>query len=146
MTSVGARIEMTKVSLDLMRERPLIGWGTGAYRKHFCERVSNDEVCATGGYHPHNQFLSFGVQWGLIGILAYLAFLASAIYHSRPFSRPDKILAYGLISSLIVDSLLHAPLFLVGEAQFYILMLAVVLAKTKLNRPPSIQDQKTSLS
>src|SRR5690606_36936652 len=105
----------------------------------FCERASNDEVCSTGGYHPHNQFLSFGVQWGLLGILAYLALFASAIYHCRNFSRPEKVLAYGLISSLLVDSLLHGPLFLVGEAQFFILMLAVVLSKHGLDSSQTLR-------
>lgn len=63
MTSVGARIEMTRVSMDLVRERPLTGWGTGAYPKHFCERVSNDSVCATGIPSPQSIF----IFWGSMG-------------------------------------------------------------------------------
>jgi len=44
------------------------------------------------------------------------------------------VLAWGLIAALLVDSLLHAPLFLVGEALFFTLMLAVVLAPEPRSR------------
>lgn len=135
-TSVGARIEMAKTSLDLIRERPLIGWGTGSYPKQFCERAITEKMCAVGGYHPHNQLLSFGVQLGLVGILAYLAFLATAIRQARYFDQSQKTLAIGLVGTLVIDSLLHAPLFLVGEAQFFILMLAVVLAQNRHHADP----------
>lgn len=129
-TSVGARIEMTRVSVALIGERPVLGWGTGAYRNQFCDRAVTEELCAVGGYHPHNQFLSFGVQLGLLGLLAYLAFLVTAIREAWHFSRPERTLAFGLLGILVVDSMLHAPLFLVGEAQFFILMLALVMAKS----------------
>ena len=130
-TSVGARIEMAKTSLELIRERPLIGWGTGSYPKQFCERAITEQMCAVGGYHPHNQFLSFGVQLGVLGILAYLAFFITAVRQARHFSNPEKTLALGLLGILVIDSLLHAPFFLVGESQFFILMLAVVLAQIR---------------
>lgn len=130
-TSVGARIEMAKASLELIQERPLIGWGTGSYPKQFCERAITEEMCAVGGYHPHNQFLSFGVQLGLLGILAYLAFLATVVWQTRYFDHSQKTLAFGLLGALLIDSLLHAPFFLVGESQFFILMLAVVLAQNQ---------------
>lgn len=135
-TSVGARIEMAKTSLDLIRERPLIGWGTGSYPKQFCERAITEEMCAVGGYHPHNQFLSFGVQLGIVGMLAYLVFLATAVRQTRYFGQSQKTLAFGLIGALVIDSLLHAPFFLVGESQFFILMLAVVLAQNRYQTNP----------
>src|SRR5690606_7174709 len=102
--------------------------GTGSYSEEFCSRINSEKLCKIGGYHPHNQFLAFGVQLGMVGILAYVLFLASAVHHTRPLDTPQKVLGFGLIGALLVDSLLHGPLFLVGEAQFFILMLAVFLA------------------
>lgn len=127
-TSVGARIAMARISLDLIGERPIFGWGTGAYGEEFCSRADSDKLCKVGGYHPHNQFLAFGVQLGVIGILAYVLLLISAIRHAWLLDTPQKVLGLGLIGALLVDSLFHGPLFLVGEAQFFILMLAVLLA------------------
>ena len=141
-TSIGARIEMTKISLDLIQQRPLIGWGTGAYRKHFCERALTEEMCSIGGYHPHNQFLSFGVQLGLVGILAYLAFFAAAVRQTRYYGTTQRTLVFGLLGALLIDSLLHAPFFLVGELQFFVLMLAVLLAPNQ--RHASQCDKETN--
>lgn len=132
-TSVGARLDMARKSAALIEERPLLGWGTGAYPTQYCRLTPSEEGCKVGGYHPHNQFLAFGVQLGALGILGYLAFLGSAAWRASLYSGPRKTLAFGLLAALLVDSVLHAPLFLVTEAQFFTLMLAVVLA----HRPPT---------
>jgi O-antigen ligase len=127
-TSVGARIDMLHKSIHLIKERPLVGWGTGSYPTEYCRLAASETACDVGGYHPHNQFFAFGVQLGMVGILAYLVFLGGAVWRSLSYAAPQQVLALGLLGVLLVDSLLHAPLFLVGEAQFFILMLAVVLA------------------
>lgn len=128
-TSVGQRVEFFRKSVELIKERPLAGWGTGAYPKEFCRIALTEEWCMLGKFHPHNQFLAFGVQLGLLGILGYLTFFACALRQAWHFNRPEKVLAIGLAGALLVDSFLHAPLFLVTEAQFFTLMLAVVLAR-----------------
>jgi hypothetical protein len=63
----------------------------------------------------------------LLGIGVFLYFLWSAIETARKLDLHQKVLALGLISTLIVDSFLHAPLFLVSEAQFFIIMLGLLL-------------------
>lgn len=143
-SSVGSRMEMAYISLELIKERPLVGWGTGAYRTKFCERAPV-ELCPLGG-HPHNQFLFFTVQMGVIGLFAYIGMLAAGLSQAWRLPPREKTLAAGLISILIVDSLFHAPFFLVGEAQFFILMLGVVLAqKTAFNSKASTSFQGRSV-
>lgn len=127
LTSVGQRVEFTKKSLVLISERPLFGWGTGSYAKEFCRVATSAEWCEAGRHHPHNQFLAFGVQLGLLGILAYLAFLGSIFKQAQRFSLPGKVLTVGLLFTLLTDSILHAPLFLVTETQFFVLMLAIMM-------------------
>lgn len=134
LTSVGQRVEFTKKSLQLIQERPLFGSGTGSYAKEFCRVAISAEWCEAGRHHPHNQFLAFGVQLGLLGILAYLAFLGSALRQARRFSLPEKVLCFGLLCTLLTDSILHAPLFLVTETQFFVLMLAIMM-----NFPTALQ-------
>jgi O-antigen ligase len=128
LTSVGQRVEFFKKSIVLIKERPLFGWGTGAYGKEFCRVAISPEWCQAGKAHPHNQFLSFGVQFGILGIIFYLAFLGSIVKAAEKFDSADKALLIGLLGILIVDSFFHAPLFLVAEAQFFILMLGILSA------------------
>ncbi len=127
LTSVGQRVEFFKKSLELIKERPILGWGTGSYAQQFCRVAISEEWCQAGKFHPHNQFMAIGVQIGLLGIGVFLYFLWSAIETARKLDLHQKVLALGLISTLIVDSFLHAPLFLVSEAQFFIIMLGLLL-------------------
>lgn len=127
LTSVGQRVEFTKKSLELIKERPFFGSGTGSYAKEFCRVAISPEWCEAGRHHPHNQFLAFGVQLGLMGICAYLFFLASVYKQAQRFSLPEKVLCIGLLGTMLTDSILHAPLFLVTETQFFILMLAIMM-------------------
>lgn len=128
LTSVGQRVEFFKKSVLLIEERPLFGWGTGSYAKEFCRIAISPEWCRAGSAHPHNQFLAFGVQFGFFGIFCYLIFLGSAVQCARKLNSPENVLLIGLVGVLIVDSFLHAPLFLVAEAQFFILMLGILAA------------------
>lgn len=128
LTSVGQRVEFLQKSLVLIGEKPILGHGTGSYGKEFCRIAESSEWCEVGKAHPHNQFMSMGVQFGLVGILAYIYLLGSVLWNSLALTAVDRLLGVGLMLTLLTDSLFHAPLFLVGEAQFFTLMLAVILA------------------
>ena len=41
---------------------------------------------------------------------------------------PNRILGLGLVATLVTDSMFHAPLFLVSEAAFFMLLLSVFMA------------------
>jgi O-antigen ligase len=127
LTSVGQRVEFFTKSLELIKEKPILGWGTGSYAQQFCRVAISDEWCQAGKFHPHNQFMAIGVQLGLLGIGIFIYFLWSAIEIAKKLDLSQKVLALGLIATLIVDSFLHAPLFLVSEAQFFIIMLGLLL-------------------
>ena len=128
LSSVGQRVEFFKKSVELIKERPVFGWGTGSYAKEFCRVATSEEWCQAGKFHPHNQFMAFGVQLGLLGIVMYGLFLCSATKMASQFQLPEKVLGLSLIATLIVDSVLHAPLFLVTEAQFFTLLLALMMS------------------
>ncbi len=133
LTSVGQRVEFFKKSMQLIQERPLLGFGTGAYRKEFCRVAETQEWCVAGGFHPHNQFLAFGVQLGIAGLLAYLAYLAICISQTLRLPADERTVGVGLVATLIADSIFHAPLFLIAEAAFFILLLPLFMAKKPLS-------------
>lgn len=125
LSSVGQRVEFTKKSIELIKERPFIGFGTGSYATEFCRVADSKEWCEAGKFHPHNQFLAFGVQLGIMGVLAYLLFFSAMSAEAVGSTLPLSIVRFGLIATLLVDSLVHAPLFLSTEAQFFILLLSI---------------------
>lgn len=138
-SSVGQRVEFMRKTFDLMREKPIFGYGTGSHQKEYCRVGQTPEWCTGLALHPHNQFLSFGLQFGVIGILAYLVFIGTCIRQSLHQSAQFRILGMGMVATLIVDSMFHAPLFLISEAAFFILLLPLFLAQS----PPSKSSSMT---
>jgi O-antigen ligase len=128
LSSVGQRIEFIKKGMQLILERPVTGFGTGSYKTEFCRVADSPEWCTAGGFHPHNQFIAFGVQLGLVGIMAYLIWLAVSLKQALRLPLESKILGVGLLATLMVDSMFHAPLFLVAESAFFMLMLPLFMA------------------
>lgn len=128
LSSVGQRVEFFKKGLQLIKERPLFGFGTGSYHKEFCRVADTEEWCLAGGFHPHNQFIAFGVQLGIAGLIAYLAFLAVCVQQALLLPDPSRIMAVGLVATLIADSIFHAPLFLIAEAAFFMLLFPLFMA------------------
>ncbi len=72
-TSVGLRINWAINSMELIKEKPLIGFGTGSFKKEY-KRINEQkspEVKSTG--HPHNFYIFTLVQFGIVGLLFLLA-------------------------------------------------------------------------
>lgn len=74
--SIPMRMVLWRSAYDIIREQPLAGVGTGdmpAALRHYHEKTHSKLSEEWRVLHPHNQFLSIGVQFGIIGLL-YLAF------------------------------------------------------------------------
>lgn len=135
-SAAGQRLAFYQKTIGLILERPFSGWGTGSYTRQFCRVVNSPQWCALGGFHPHNQFLLYGVQLGVVGVLAYVWFLVAPWIQARDMSLPDRTLLLGLALILLISSLFNAPLFFANEANFFLIMLAVLLARGPMARRP----------
>lgn len=131
-SAAGQRLEFYEKTIELIRERPLSGWGTGSYTRQFCRVVDSPQWCSLGGFHPHNQLLLYGVQLGVVGMLAYLWFLMTPWFEARAMAAQDRTLLRGLALILLISSLFNAPLFFANEANFFLMMLAVLLARGRV--------------
>lgn len=72
------RSQIWQANIDMIKERPLLGWGYGNYRKFrdpFYQRYPQADH--TG--HAHNAFLQVAVDSGLIGLAALLYFFWSLL-------------------------------------------------------------------
>ena len=129
MSSIGHRTYNYRTVPKMMAESPMVGHGTGAYHTEVCRFLEKPEWCDTFRWHPHNQFLFFGADHGLIGVLLYAALLLS-LY--RVAMRSDhaqaKVLLVSLTSILLVDSMINSPLFSSRESHFFLFMIALLVA------------------
>jgi O-antigen ligase len=139
-TSIGQRIEYASKSVDLIEARPILGWGTGSYAMEYCRIAKSPEWCKLGSYNPHNQFLFFAVQFGVLGVLALVAWLITAGVSMRRLPICEQLVGYSVLATLVVHSLLDSPLYIVTEGAWYPLMLGVFAAGAY---PPSSERARS---
>lgn len=136
MTSIGHRLYNYKITPDLIAEKPLFGHGTGSYHTEICRFVERQEWCQFFDWHPHNQFLFFGADHGLLGVALYV-FLLLSLYRAalKSPNAEAKLLLCSVTSILLVDSLFNSPLFSSRESQFFAYILALLVSMSQRPMP-----------
>ncbi len=128
-TSSGQRLGFWLNSIDLIRDKPLLGWGTGAYGRAFCSIADSAEWCRVGAEsHPHNQTLYLGVESGLAGMLVLWIFQCVPLWLARRYPAPRRLLIVGLTAILWIDGLFNVPLYAFTEAFFFLMLFAALTA------------------
>ncbi len=107
--SMAQRIETWKATIEAIKERPLLGWGTGGHLEaiHFGLGQMDSLYKDFDLRHSHNQFLHLLVTFGPLGFIAFFGLLfvflktSGAIRH-----QPYQV----LLAMTIVFMFGHAPL------------------------------------
>jgi len=128
LTSIGARLDMWTVSFRLIADSPLWGHGTGSYRV-LTEQIYTDQVvCAVSCIHPHNQFLFFGVEYGLLGLLAYGFFLWRPFSYGMKSGQRERLMLVSFMTVMFVDSFINGPLWVTTERHLFASILPLLMA------------------
>ncbi len=107
LTSIGVRVVFAKNTIELIKTKPILGYGTGSfgyvYKQHIANKYTDWRSSSTTD--PHNQFLFVITENGAIGLLAFLGFIVIAI---RQGIITDK---FGTIAASILFAWVFAGLF-----------------------------------
>jgi O-antigen ligase len=133
--SVGERLEYWGNSLQIIREQPLLGSGTGSFPEVYARAVAGRNMLAT--VNPHNEYLLIAVQIGVIGLasLVYLFYrqwrcageLATLLYRD---------LARGLVLTFVVGCLFNSLLLDHTEGLLFAWLSALAFAAPQ--KPPPL--------
>jgi O-antigen ligase len=125
--SVGTRIELYRIGMEIARERPLLGHGTGSYAKAFQERSGQEHRRRVR--NPHSEYLNVTVQLGLGG-LAGLLYLFVMHWRLAPAvaSPLECHLARALILMMAVGCLFNSWLLDHTEGLFYAWLTGLLFA------------------
>ena len=134
LTSLGARIGMWRVSVTGMLAHPVLGSGTGSYPVLARQAFYSQDILDMQGVHPHNQFLFFGVELGLVGLLSYVFYLFRAGITGRTMSAVDRATLFGFLAIMVSDSLFHGALWLSTESHLFTFVLALLSATGSFTR------------
>lgn len=135
-TSIGGRINFWKYSWKIVQERPLTGWGTGSYHSKWCETVQEPGWCSFGHWHPHNQYLFFWMEHGILGAGLFLGLMLSPLWVARGLPCREQRLLVCFVAIFAVNSLINASLWSSRENHFFIFMLALLSAQTAFAKTP----------
>jgi O-antigen ligase len=110
------RLESWSNSLEIVREKPLVGVGTGGFAAAYAKHVEGTPMLLVG--QPENQYLLTAVQLGAIGLAALLAlFGAQWRLAGRLAMRRD--ITRGLVVAMAVGCFFNSFLRDHAEALFY---------------------------
>lgn len=77
-SSTSYRLAALEASLQLIQEKPLLGWGYDGSKKELAQFGRENHIKTV--LKPHNQYFQTLLQTGIVGLLSLLSILISAIY------------------------------------------------------------------
>lgn len=139
----GARVEDWYVGWEMLKEHPIVGIGLGNYKIKFLDYRAELLNTARGrnfgdkiprAAQAHNEYVQFGAELGIIGIitiLASLGFLLKNLFTRVAGSRDKKIqlLGIGLIAGIIgflVHSTVSFPAHLPASSYAFVVLIGLI--------------------
>ncbi|NOR81015.1 MAG: hypothetical protein GQ529_09325 [Methyloprofundus sp.] len=81
-TSAGIRLELWQATWVIVSEHPVLGVGSGQFRKALKGKIHSGEIKKIKRYdHAHNEPLHILVTTGIVGFLAYIMLYAGITYY-----------------------------------------------------------------
>ncbi|SDP10082.1 O-antigen ligase family protein [Desulforhopalus singaporensis] len=125
-TSLGMRFDWWYNSIELIRTKPLLGYGTGSFAAVQGELIENEHTRTKASDNPHNEYLFIGVQTGLVGLALFLLLLASLFVYSAKLPPEKRSLLQGVVTAIAVGCLMNSFLFDTHEGHFFAVISAVL--------------------
>ena len=137
LTSAGIRLEMYKNTLSLIKQSPLIGYGTGALRYEYNKLANTQDTLLKDVPNPHNQYLLTFFELGIVGLAALIFMFYRFWQHSNVIARSDKYAGMylkGVVLTIAIGSMFNSLLLDATEGKFYCVLTGLLLsACTKKN-------------
>jgi O-antigen ligase len=136
-SSSGIRLHFWHRALQSMRDNPLLGAGAGSWASEYnrLEQQEKTKYTAVTGGNPHQEYLLWGVQLGIPGLLLLCTLMVSLLKDTMKMETPYARAAQSVLLGLAIACLFNATLYdaLIGD--FFCVLLGLLLA-LGLRKPP----------
>lgn len=130
LTSIGARVIFAKNTLSLIKDRPLLGYGTSSFKTTYgayaAARYSDWRGVVTSD--PHNQYLFVWLENGLMGLLLFFAYIYSAIRQGLN-NQPYGAMAASFLVAVCATSLFNSHFKTFPEGNLLAFFIGILLAQ-----------------
>ncbi|HHU93909.1 MAG TPA: O-antigen ligase family protein [Alcaligenaceae bacterium] len=118
-TSVGARFEMWQGAIQLIKEKPLMGWGKDGYQSAMQALAEQDKADPVIGLfnHAHNDILDQTAKQGLLGLITLLALYLVPLYYFSAYLQHPHL---GIRSLSVAGTLLAVAYIDFGFSQAFL--------------------------
>ena len=133
-SSPGMRLELWHRSLQSLAESPWKGTGVGSWNREFARQEAIHAKAmpineASKQHHnPHQDYLLWGVEMGLPGILLLCALFVAIYRDSRPLATPERRALQSVLLALLVACLFNCALHDAMIGDFFCITLGLLLA------------------
>ena len=126
-SSMGMRMVLWKHTIELIQDRPLLGFGTGGFEEAYSQKIKDNPDWEKNIMHdPHNQFLKIWVEMGMLGLIIFLSMLASSLFQKS--SKMYLHLGIGVLLAWCATSLFSSHFSTFTEGRFIYIWLGIMLA------------------
>ncbi|MGH7881444.1 MAG: O-antigen ligase family protein [Candidatus Dormibacteraceae bacterium] len=136
--TIGLRIDLWKSSLNMLRHHPLLGGGLAGFKESL--RPYHDAGFHEDLIYPHNLFLNFWSETGLLGLAAIVWLLIQMLrlvrrgLVSAPESSWPRLMSIGLLGlvlAFLVHGLVDVPYFKNDQALACFALIGIQLASLR---------------
>jgi O-antigen ligase len=137
-TSSGVRLTFWRTAAQLIVQKPFAGAGIGSWSTEY-NRIEHERNPAHQDIepngNPHQEYLLWGVQLGIPGLLLIAAFMVSVLRDTLKMEAPYARAAQSALLALAVACLFNSTLYdgLIGD--FFCVLIGLLLA-LGLSKPP----------
>jgi len=126
-SSMGLRMTVWKNTIELIQDRPLLGFGTGGFEEAYSKKIKDNPEWEKHLLHdPHNQFLKIWAEMGIFGLIVFLGMLASSLFQKS--SKMYFHLGLGVLLAWCATSLFSSHFSTFTEGRFIYIWLGIMLA------------------
>lgn len=124
---MGKRLDLFHSSVELGARHPWFGIGAGAFPLHYSDysRVNNTYYRS----HPHNQYLLFLVEYGIVGLSILIFYYLYCLYGCRHLPKPLCDLAEAVTVTHLVAGLFNSSLIESKEGFLFVFFLSACFSQ-----------------
>lgn len=126
--STDVRLVFWTASLKAIAKRPLLGYGSGSWNREYLRVTPVDIPTYRNIRDPHQMFLLWGVEGGVIGLSLLCATLLAIFAKSRQFARHDALSLQTILIALIVAGLTTSTIYGIGMGDFFCVGIGLLLS------------------
>ena len=129
-SSSGTRLAYWGTSLKAIAERPLLGHGSGSWNLEY-RRLGGDKAASSTIGDPHQLFLLWAAEGGLVGLALLISVLWSLQTFSKKLEERDGRTLQALVLALVISGMFNSMIFGIGMGDFFCVGLGILLSLRK---------------